>query len=233
MKPRFKGAELILAKMLFKTVFQLNGEVFPEDAAVITRGTDTISAIYDTEVSSEQCFIDLSKQTVTKSSYQRVNLLKNDSKKESEPPAVTPQKPTEEEPAKEPTAKAAVQVATTKEPIADIPLPLPVEPIESIPTDYDQEEKSEAEKLLPTAISAVEERTALIRQVNKYNEPSDLYINPDGTICYPNNVESDCIGRVFDSSLSEDDKDELLDLLYGQLNNVEVYEPSNVLVVHI
>lgn len=123
-----------------------------------------------------------------------------------------------------------VDELVVKEPVTTMTPPPPI--IEDIEIN-DLDDLSVAEKLLPTAISAVEERTALIRQVNKYNEPSDLYINPDGTICYPNNVESDCIGRVFDSSLSEDDKDELLDLLYGQLNNVEVYEPSNVLVVHI
>ena len=234
MKNKFKGDELVLAEMLFETVFRLNGMQFPENAKIV-RGKDIICATCDTE----EIFIDLKQKAVFKSSYTRVDLLNNaelapepdDEELVIEEPAaeeITTEKPAVEEPVIE-------EIATEE----NVPIPLPLS--NEIPEDFSEAEEAEnalspAEKLFPSARQEILTKIQLLRQVAKYSEESTgLYINPDGKVCFPNNFDSDCVGHIFVSDLPEEDRDELLDLIYSDLQKTEKIEvlPSDALIVHL
>lgn len=83
-------------------------------------------------------------------------------------------------------------------------------------------ELSLAEKIFEDTVANIE------KFKKKAAQTSDtMYVNPDGSVCYPYNFDSQRAGYAFQNNLSIDDYDELVDMLIRKYPGLEVLEDEN------
>ena len=112
--------------------------------------------------------------------------------------------------------------------VANLPqLPEPV----IIPQDEPElyERKSPAE----SALKGVLDKLEVHRTAAAHFGCKDMYLNIDGRLCYPGNFESNCAGVIFPEGLTENDRDELIDLIYDNVKGVEDVPDVNAVVIHL
>lgn len=80
------------------------------------------------------------------------------------------------------------------------------------------------EKMLPGILEKI--------NCHKKEFASEFFINIDGTVCYPTNSSFDIVDRLWDNTLSEEDKEELFDSCYDRIRGVEELS-EYTLMVHV
>lgn len=78
------------------------------------------------------------------------------------------------------------------------------------------------EKMLPDILEKI--------NCHKKEFASEFFINIDGTVCYPTNSSFDIVDRLWDNTLSEEDKEELFDSCYDRIRGVEELSEYTLMV---
>lgn len=115
-----------------------------------------------------------------------------------------------------------------------LPPPVEIDPHDVEDEIFDIAEDNQSESVSDIETIYKQAKSEIEKHIEKAKSTGDtMYINHNGTCCYPMNFESSCKGRVFPSDISLDDYDEMIEKILEDFPCVEVLEDlDSTMVFH-